>query len=150
MIEWIVVKGFGGKEIGAVGFINNKVSIIASYYDDNDLNEDGKVSITEWIACKVMPLKLTGSGVAHVAMQARVTPEILLKDPSIDRIAKNLYLNFSKGLVADGIYAVYFSKGVGRVSKAVANGATKGLIKQYVIRKGMEASIKALYKSSIN
>ena len=150
MIDWVVIKTHGNKEIGAIGFIDNKVAIIASFYDDRDGNEDGKVSIAERIIAAILPLSLSGSNIAKVAMQARVESDIILRDPSMYRIAMNIFLNFSRNLVAEGIYAVYFSRGISKVSSLAATSITSHFAMEYVIRKGMEKEVKNAYKKLIN
>ncbi len=150
MINWIVVKSHGNKEIGAIGFINNKVAVIASFYDDRDGNQDGKVSMTERITAAIFPISLNGSDIARVAMQARVQSNIVLKDPTIHRIAMNIFLNFSRNLVAEGIYAVYFSRGISKVSSFAASNITSNFAIEYAIRKGMEKEVKNAYKKLTN
>ena len=148
-IDWVVVKGLGGREIGAVGFIGNKASIVESFYDDADGNMDGEVSWGEWIASKISPIGIGGMAVTRVAMAGRYQMDILTRDASFNTMAMNLYLNFANRLLADGVYAVYFSRGVGSVAKSIAGRAATGMVKQFVIRKGMQKAVKEAYKAGV-
>ena len=148
-IEWVIVTDNSKREVGAVGFIGNKASVIASFYDDADGNMDGTVSMGEWIASKISPIGIGGMGVVSVAMLARGHMSIMMRDPDFERMSRNMFANFAKGLVADGIYAVYFSRGVSSVAKGIAGRAATGMIKQFVIKKGMEKAVKEAYKSGV-
>jgi len=146
-ITWKVVRSWGNRQIGAVGFIDNKVAVITSFYDDADGDMSGGVSTGEWVASKLWSVE--GSAVTRVAMQARVDPDILLTDQGIDQIAKNMFLNFALGQIQEGIYKVYFSQGVGTIAEAIAGRVVTGYVKQYVIKKGMEALVKKAYDASL-
>lgn len=148
-IEWIVITGNGNREIGALGIIDGKVAIISSFYEDYDGNQDGKVSWGEWIAAKLSPIGIEGMAVTEVAMAARYDMRVLERDPSFSQEAAKIFLQFASGLVADGIYAVYFSRGVSAVAKPIAGRLTSNLVKQFVIRKGMEKAVKKLYDEGV-
>lgn len=145
-IDWVIVKRFK-KEIGAVGFINNNVAVIVAFYDDRDGDKDGNVSVGEWLATKLSPISIEGKAITEVAMSARYDMDILQRDMSFYSMANKLFLNFAKGLVADAVYKVYFSRAVGKVSGAIAGRASSNLVTQYVIKKSMESSVKSAYKS---
>ena len=83
-------------------------------------------------------------------MQARVEPDILLRDQSIDTIAKNMFVHFASGLIVQGTYKVYFSRGVSMVGSAVAKKITNEMVKQLVIRKGFENAVKSAFMSVAN
>jgi hypothetical protein len=146
-IEWVAVKKWKPEPIGAVGFMGNSLVAIVAFYADEDANQDGKVSWTEWAASKVL-FDLSGKAVTEVAMQARVEPDILLRDQEIDRMAKNMFVNFASGLAVQGVYKVYFSRGVGMVGSAVARKITADMVKQLVIRKGFEAAVKRAFMAA--
>ena len=148
-IDWVVVGGHGDREIGAVGFIGNTASIVVSFYDDADGNMDGKVSWGEWFASKVSPIGIGGMAVTRVAMAGRYQTNIMMRDSGFNQMAVNLFSNFAKGLVADGLYAVYFSRGVSSVAKGIAGRAATGMVKQFVIKKGMEKAVKEAYKGGV-
>lgn len=148
-IEWIVIEGLGNKQIGAVGILEGKVAVVVSFYEDYDGNQDGKVSWGEWIAAKLSPIGIKNKAVVEVAMAARYDMRVLEKDESFQQEAARMFLQFAAGLVADGIYAVYFSRGVSAVAKPIAGRLTSNVVKQFVIRKGMEKAIKTIYDKSI-
>jgi len=147
-IEWVEVKGIKGKSIGAIGFIGNNAVAVATFIEDEDGNEDGEVSWGEWIASKVSPLSLDGYAATKVAMAARVDMDILMRDPSFNQMAMNMYLNFARGLIADGVWTVYFSRGVNMVGGGVAKIITKGMVKQLVIRKGFEKAVREAFDAA--
>lgn len=147
-LEWIPIKKFGNEPIGAIGFLGGKAVAVVSFYDDADGNQDGKVSWGERIAFTLSPVSMKGMAVVEVAMQARVNLEVLSRDASFATMANNLFLNFAKGLVRDGIYAVYFSRGVKTVGKSVAVNITSNMVKQFVIRKGFEKAVKEAFNAA--
>jgi hypothetical protein len=63
-LDWYVVKGSRGKPIGALGFLDNEVVVIASFYDDRDANRDGRVSVPEYVVGFLSPLGMKGIAVA--------------------------------------------------------------------------------------
>jgi hypothetical protein len=148
-IEWIVIEGLGNREIGAIGFIGNKAAVVVSFYDDLDGNMDGKVSWGEWLAGKISPLSLDNYAVTQVAMAARYDMRVLERDESFHQEAMRMFLEFAQQLVADGIYAAYFSRGVGAIAKPIAGRLTSNVVKQFFIRKGMEKAVKAVYDKSM-
>ena len=148
-IDWIVVKGHGDREIGAVGFIGNTASVVASFYEDADGDMDGKVSTTEWVVSKISPIGVGGIGVTRVAMAGRYQMNIMTRDAGFNQMAMNIFSSFATGLVADGVYAVYFSRGVSSVAKGIAGRAATGMVKQFAIKKGMEKAVKEAYKSGV-
>lgn len=148
-IDWYVVKGLCDREIGALGFIGNKVAVITSFYEDYDGNQDGKVSWGEWIAAKLSPISINNKAVTEVAMAARLDLDVLQRDPTFYDEANRMFLQFAAGLVADGLYAVYFSQGVSAVCKPIAGRLTSNIVKQFVIRKGMEVGIKKIYDKAV-
>lgn len=136
-IEWIEITKFGNAPIGAIGFIDNKAAIVTAYHDDLDGNEDGKAGLGE------------GSAMVEVAMQARVEMEVIMKDASFQNMATKLYINFTRGLVIDGIYAAYFARGVTMGAKGVCKIAVAGTIKQFAVRKGLEAAVHDAFNASM-
>lgn len=148
-IDWVVIRGLGNREIGAIGFIGNEVAVITSFYEDYDGNQDGKVSWGEWIAAKISPIGIDGKAVTEVAMAARHDLDVLQRDPSFQQEAAKIFLKFASGLVADGLYAVYFSRGVSAIAKPIAGRLTSNIVKQFVIRKGMEKAVKKIYDTQV-
>lgn len=147
-MEWIVINdGLDNKPIGAIGFLNGKAAVVASFYEPYDANRDGSVSFGEWAAAKVSPLDVTNKHITEVAMAARYNLDVLAKDASFSEMAAKIFLNFAKGLITDGIYAVYFSRGIKMGAGALAKKLTSSTVKQFVVRKGMEKAIKKAYKA---
>jgi hypothetical protein len=148
-LDWVLVKGATDRTIGAIGFVGDTAAVAVAFFDDKDANQDGTISLGERIVAIISPIRITGKAVTEVVMAARGDPDIMLRDPSYRIEAAKLFLDFATGLVFDGLYAVYFSRGVRHLATGVAASAASGLVKQYVIRKGMEASVKALYNQAI-
>ena len=67
-------------------------------------------------------------------------------DGGLQAIAQ--FMKFATSLVMDGIYAVYFSRGVKLAGGAVAKQITQSMVKQMIIRKGFEKVAKEAYKST--
>ena len=147
-VEWIAVRKFKPYPIGAIGFIGNNAVAIASFFDDADGNQDGKISAGEWIASKAL-FNLKGKNIAEVAMQAAVDPDILMRDASIRQISNKLFLSFASGLVMQGVYTAYFARGVGMAGSGVAKMITNSMVKQLVIRKGFEAAVKKAFTAAV-
>ncbi|MQX35230.1 hypothetical protein [Roseospira navarrensis] len=148
-IDWVIIKSLN-KEIGAIGFINGEAAVVASFYDYRDGNMDGEVSIPERVAAFLSPLDIKNKAVTEVAMAARYNMEVLRRDASFTHMANKMYLNFARGLVADGVYAAYFSRGIGSAAGGVAKAVTKNVVKQFVIKKGMESAVKKAYKEYVH
>ncbi len=148
-MDWVLITKFGDKPIGAIGFMGNTAVSVVAFYDDRDGNKDGKVSWGEWGAAKLSPISLEGSAVTEVAMQARVEPDVILRDGDFPTMAANMFLNFAKGLVLDGIYAAYFSRGVSMAGGGIAKKVTSGMVKEFVIKKGFESAVKEAFKAGV-
>lgn len=148
-LEWHLVRGIGNRPIGSLGFIGDKVAVIAAFYDDRDGNKDGKVSIPERVITFVSPLKVKGMATVEVAMAARFDMEVVERDPDFYMDAVNLWLKFAKGLVIDGVYTAWMGVSINMAAGAVAKELAEGLVKQYVIKKGMEAPVKFALKKAM-
>ncbi|HET9904624.1 MAG TPA: hypothetical protein VFQ27_13090 [Xanthobacteraceae bacterium] len=147
--DWVVIRGNTNREIGAIGFVDGKAAIIAAFYDDNDGNQDGTVSWGEYLAAKFSPISLQNRAVTEVAMAARLELEVLERDPSFAEVAAQMFLNFARGLLIDGVYAVYFSRAVSTIAKPIAGRLASDMVRQFVIRKGMEKAVKAAYNAGM-
>jgi hypothetical protein len=148
-LDWYVVKDNRGKPLGALGFLGDSVAVITSFYDDRDANRDGRVSIPERVVGLISPLGTKGIAVTEVAMAARFDMDVLERDPEFHNVAIHMWLNFSRNLVIDGAYAAWFSLGVNQTAGAIAKSVTGNLVKQFVIRKGMESTVKYAVKKSL-
>jgi len=147
-IEWVTIKKWAPEPIGAIGFIDNDVVAVVAFFDDRDGDKDGDVSLFERAAFMLSPVSMKGGNVVEVAMQARVDMDVVMRDPSFDRMAMQMFVNFAQGLVMDGIYAAYFSRGVSMAGKGVAKMITGNMIKGFVIRKGFESAVKKAFKEA--
>ena len=149
-IDWYVVKPEGyTKALGALGFVDDKVVIITSFYDDRDANRDGSISIPERVVFFISPIGLSGTAVVEVAMAARFDMEVLERDPEFHSVAINLWLNFAHGMVKDGMYAAWIGVHVNMGAGLVAKRLASGLVKQFVIKKGMEVVVKKAIRKSM-
>lgn len=148
-MDWVLIKKWSDKPIGAVGFLNNEAVAVVAFFDDRDGNKDGKVSFGERVAAFLSPIKVEGSAVTEVAMQARVEMEVLSRDPGFGQMAANMFMNFARGLMLDGIYAVYFSRGVSMVGGGIAKQVTSGMVKEFVVKKGFETAVKEAFKAAV-
>jgi hypothetical protein len=146
-MDWIAVEKFS-KLIGAVGFIDNDAVAVAAFYDDADADKDGKVSTGEWIGSKIL-FNVHGMAVTEVAMQARVELDIVGRDPNFNAMALKMFVNFAQGLIAQGIYITYFSRGVSLAGSGLASTLTSSMIKQLVIRKGFESAVKKVFMKGV-
>ena len=144
-IEWVAVKKFGPKPIGAVGFIGHDAVTIVAFFDDLDGNRDGKVGWGEWVVSKISPISIEGRNVAEVAMQGRVEPDIILRDDNFPQLAANIFLGFASGLVLQGYYAAYFARPVSLIGGGIAKRITSGMVKELVVRKGFETVVKKAF-----
>lgn len=144
-VDWVLITKFRPDPIGAIGFIDNKAVAVIAFYDDRDGNKDGKISSGEWLASKLSPISIEDSAVTEVAMQARVEPDVILRDSSFPQKAANMFLNFARGLVIDGVYAAYFARGVKMAGGGVARHVTSGMVKEMVVQKGFEKAVREAF-----
>ena len=147
--DWIEVRSHGIKPIGAIGFLGNDAVVVAAYHDDRDGNEDGTVSVGEYVISKLSPIGLDGRAVTKVAMAARVDVDIVTRDPSIGQLAGRMFVDFGGSMVLDGFYAAYFARGVKATAGGVASVITQSRIKQFVIRKGFEKAAKQAFDAAV-
>ncbi|WAC21848.1 hypothetical protein OVA24_10680 [Luteolibacter sp. SL250] len=147
-IDWVAVYGFVKSPIGAIGFIGSDAVAVAAFFDDRDGNKDGRVSMAERIASMAL-FNLEGRAVVEVLMQARVDPDIIGRDPSVQTMASKMYLNFARGLIAQGIYTAYFAPGVRMFGAKAAEIITTSTVKQFVIRKGFEKVVKEAFAAGL-
>jgi hypothetical protein len=145
-LDWIIIRDYANREIGAVGFIGKKAAIVAAFYDDADADFSGRVDAPgEWIPAAFMPKSAGGPTRAEtmVAMAASVNTEVLARDPSFGDAANRLWLSFARGLIVSGVYDIYLEESVRQAARAVARRATDRLIKRFVVRRGMEKEVQA-------
>jgi hypothetical protein len=148
-LDWYIVEGLGARRIGALGFLGDEVVIITAFYDDRDGNRDGSVSIPERVVYFLSPLKTKGSAIVDVAMAARDDVEVSGRDPEFYQMANILFLRYARGLVTDGAYTAWMGVAIGMATGAVSKELATGMVKQFVIKKGMEAPVKAALKKAM-
>jgi hypothetical protein len=147
-IEWIVVnKGVSNRPIGAVGFIDNRLAVIGTFYADRDADYDGKVGVGEYLGS--MLFSREGHALAEVAGEAAYTPEVLMKDTdAIVELSNKTTMNYFTRMAGEAVYNVYFKRGVGALAKPLAAKMVSGAFKQFLVRKGMEAAVKRAYQAN--
>ena len=147
-MDWVLIHKFGDEPIGEIGFLGNDAVSVIAFYDDRDGNQDGTVSFAEKVASVLSPISIEGRSVTEVAMQARVDLDVLKRDASFANMAVQLYLNFARGLIIDGIYATYFARGVKMTGKGAAKLVTTGTVKELIVRKGFEKATKEAFNAA--
>ena len=146
-MDWKIVKNsWNNKPIGAVGFIGNEVAVIASFHEDKDFNEDGKIDLTEKF---LMMFSMKGRAVASVATHAYADPDILMRDPTFGAMRGQALTSFAAGLLAEGIYKVYFSRAVSAAAGAVAGQITQNAVKAFIVKKALASAVKKAYDSGM-
>lgn len=125
--------------------LNGSACVIIAYYDDRDGNRDGKVSFAERAAAFISPISIEGMATTEVAMAAKYDMRILQIDPGFANMATQMYLNFARGLILDGIFTVYFKPGISVIGGGIAKKITAGMVKELVVKKGFEAAVKKAF-----
>jgi hypothetical protein len=147
-IEWLGISQYS-KLIGAVGIIDRHACIVVSFYEDQDGNQDGTVNAGEWLASKLAPISIEGHATLQVAMAAKYNLRLLEKDADFARWADQQFLKFASGLVIDGIYAAYFSRGVSLIGGGMAKMITSGMVKEFIVKKGFETVVKEAFQAAV-
>jgi hypothetical protein len=145
-VDWVVV-WHGSRKIGAVGFVGNEASVITAFYDDNDVDQNGKVTVLEWVKGWLPPSR-KGFALTQVAMEASRNEDIIGRDPTVRDWANKLFLNFSAHMVADAFCRVYLSPCVGGAVGPIAGRIAESMVVQYAIKKGAEAAVNKAVMST--
>lgn len=136
--DWIVVQDYAGRDIGMIGFVGEDAVAIATFFDGRDANQDGKVSVAEWLVSTASFNTLKDRSVAAVAMAARHNSLVTSRDPSFDSYGKTVFTSFAAAMGMEAVWMAYFKPGVSALGRNVAQRITDSMIKQLVIRKGFE------------
>ena len=139
-LAWI-----GRKPVGAAAIVDKKVVAVVAFYDDADANRDGKVSTGEWL--------VSGWGTGELVTVANIlatNPDLAEMDSEFFKNARQMFVRKAGGLVLEGIYAVYFSRGVGMGASSIAKVCTKNVIAQFALRKGTEKLAKEAFEAAVN
>ncbi|KAG1713772.1 Protein ClpV1 [Nymphon striatum] len=140
--EWVEIHKGDGTAIGALAILDGKLAAIAAYHEDADWDQDELEAFFQVIGAK-------GRSVLAVATQAKSDPDLLINYPSIYNMQGNLTAQYGAAMVVDGIYAVYFSRGVKVMSKGIARTIVSGTVKEFVVQKGLESAVKKAFEASI-
>lgn len=146
-LTWYPIKeAYGSKIVGTAAFQGDDLIVVTSFYDDKDMNLDGEVSLLE----KLNPFGMGGKGLAMSFTGLKSNPDLWMKDPNaINSGWGRAFVKLGSGLIADGIYLVYFNQAVGKLSGVAASGITSNPIKNFVIKKGMEKLVKKAYEATM-
>lgn len=144
-IDWKLVKHVrGGKIIGAIGYVEDKIATVATFYPDKDWNHDGRVDLTERF---VMLFSLKGKALTEVLTQAQNNPDLFMRDPSgLRQMHSKAFLQFASGMTTEAIYITYFKMSVGLSCGALAAQLAKGQFARFFVKKGMEQAVKRVYE----
>jgi hypothetical protein len=147
-MDWQIVRhSQSRKSIGAVGFIGDKIAIIAAFYEDKDHNHDGQVQMKERFVFPLFSFK--GKAVAEVAQHAFADPDIFMRDPSIYNIRGKALSQFGASMTKEAVYKIYFSTmikvGVGRLVAELGTNT----VKAFIIKNGLDKAVEAAYKKSV-
>jgi len=148
-MEWIPVKhGKSKKVIGAIGFVENKIAVVATFYADKDWNNDGRVSFLKENVGSFM-FSFRGRALLDVTKEARLDTNIYIKDPEgITKLHSKGLTQFGFGMINEGIYLSYFKMGVAKSCGAIAGKLVRGTAAKFLLRKGMEKAVKEAYDAS--
>ena len=147
-IDWKIVRHSRSREpIGALGFIGDEIAVVTAFFEDKDWNRDGRIDLKERF---LSPFTMKGKALAEVASQAYADPDILVRDPSIQRWRGQLLVQFANGMLAEGVYKAYFSMAIGKAAGAVAGAMTQHAVKAFVVKKGLEKAVQEAYRHSVH
>lgn len=153
-IDWVTIgSAYSSKNIGAIGFVDDTAVVAVSFFEDADWNQDGQINTAERLGSR-MPLVKTlffrqGRAITEVLMAARGDMDVRLRDTTFNDVAVRGFTDFATSLVFDGLYVVYFSRSVKLGVSEVAKSVTDNVVKQYLVRKGMEKLVKRAYDGSL-
>lgn len=146
-MDWMIVNdSWTGQPIGALGYIDDQIAVVTTFFADKDANRDGTVSVGE----KMFSFfSLKGKAIAEVLNHAYADPKILMRDTSLRELRGKATVAFATGMIQEGIYKAYFSAQVSQAAAAIAGQMATGAIAQFMIKKGMEAAVQKVYEASI-
>lgn len=149
-VVWVQILNRTKKPIGAIGILGQKIAAIVAFYKDEDVNKDGKVSWGEWAAFKISPFRSDGMAVAEVVTMAKTNVHVLRLAPNdLRNMSNKVLLSLVSGLLKDGIYAAYFNAGASMICGGVAKKLTSGMIKEFVVQKGLEEAVKKAFRGIV-
>lgn len=143
-LDWFPIKeSHGTAIIGAACFQGDSLIAVTAFFEDKDGDHSGDVG---WVE-KFNPFGMNGAAVAECFTGMVSDPNLYMKDPNAVRAGwGKAFVSLATGLIADGIYMVYFNRAVGSLAGAAAGKIASNPVKSFVIKKGMESVIKAAYR----
>ena len=147
-MEWIPVKHRKSRKvIGAIGFVENEIAVVATFYADKDWNHEGRVSFFKENIGSFFSLR--GKALVEVTTGAKYDTDIYMKDPKgIAELHSQALTQFGFGMIHEGIYLSYFKMGVAKSCGAIAGKLVRGTAAKFLLRKGMEKAVKEAYDAS--
>lgn len=159
-IDWIVVKDRRGDvAIGAVAFLGDEAIAVVSYYEENDANKDGTVSMGEKVAGFFSPVSMKGVGVYEVVSRARDQMTLKLADANAphntEARAKSLKAmqggqiqKLGAQMAMDGIFKAYIGTGINVGVGKAAKVLDWSMVKELAIKKGSEKLAKTAFDAA--
>lgn len=143
-LTWYPIEeAFSTKIIGAAAYEGDKLAVVTAFYDDKDMDSSGDLDFLE----RFNPFGMNGRAIAACFTGLKSNPDLWQKDPNaVNTGWGSAFVSFATGLAADGIYMVYFNHAVQKVAGLAAQGLTGNPVKSFVIRKGMEQTVKSAYR----
>jgi len=146
-VDWVVVKTARGEPIGAVGFLDNRIAIVGSFYDDRDINRDGRVSIKERATHILM--SNSDRALTDVLVNAAQSEEVFMRDDRIYLMEAAAITRYFMRMAGEAAYNRYFAPGVSALAKPLARRAVDGAFARFVVTKGMENAVKRAFEAGI-
>jgi hypothetical protein len=144
-LAWFPIKkAYDTKIIGAAAYQGDTLIVVTAFYGDKDMDDDGKLGIYE----RLNPFGMQGRAMMACFTGLKSSPDLWMKDPNaVNQGWARSFVGLGTGLIADGIYIVYFNRAIGSMSGMAASGFTTNPVKSFVIKKGMEKVVKEAYRS---
>lgn len=147
MIEWCPVRILRTRQvIGAVGFIDDRLAVVSTFYPDRDWDHDGRVDLLERFGTM---FTMRGMALADVLTRAIEDPDIMLRDTSIRELHGRAVVQFASGMILEGLYCTYLRLSVRQASSILASSLVNGAAARFFVRKGMEQAVKQVYNTAI-
>lgn len=142
-MDWVIVRQTRTrKPIGAIGFLDDKIAVVETFYEDKDWDHDSSVSVIERFGSV---FSLEGKALTEVLGGAVGDPDILMRDQTVRHLHGQAVVNFATGMITEGIYAAYFKLSVSKIATGAAAQLARGAAARFFIRKGMENAVKKAY-----
>ena len=146
-IDWMFVPGLAGQNIGAIGFINNRIAVISAFFEEG--KKDGTLFWFDWSLEKNWPICCESHAVLEVAFSASVMPEVIRRDGSFYKWSQHYFTNFAGKINTEATLVSFFSIEIKKLNEEASAIIGGGLVREYIIRPGMEAAVHRCYASSV-